>query len=933
MQQRGQIMKMGRLWVALTFSLLVMMFSAGNGMAQFAGGGPKPGDVYKEFYFTNDKTNWRVTDPGMNTTKFPEGLKYLPNPVMNISIDDFSGASRAEVVIDFWGGHDGTTGKKFRFNKNAWIPIPELSALSSSNPSPGNMYMQQVNHLIPIPLSHLKAGVNSFEGTSGPNGWGWGQWGWYGIVLRVYYSSSKPHAEGVISSPTSNSLFSDNPTVTASITSGTANRVDFLAYYDGFDRDGDGVYKDWQRYYHRNSWTESTGIKGHVGTATASPFRVTWDTTWVPDQDPGQVKLVARIRNTNGYWYVTPIVQNLSFQRSRSSVRLYKPFGVPQKYWVRVDQLKTSKVNIPSLSGATGALMQVNTWNGKENNAVFYNKVNSWTAPKYGNDHFFSHDQISVPVSALKTGDNIITYSSSTVHHGIEILWPGPAIAVRYGSAPPTSAPAITQHPTDQTVSVGQTATFSVSATGTLPLSYQWRKNGVNISGATSASYTTPAATTSDNGALFSCVVSNSYGKATSNNARLTVQSSPPGTAPTITQQPASQYKQVGETATFSVAASGSTPMSYQWRKNGSSISGATSASYTTPAISSSDNGATFSCVVSNSYGSVTSSGAVLTVGSAPPPSVSNLVSNPGFESGTTSWTYYNSGKGSFTASTPGASGSRAGRIAVTTAGTNHQLYQQGISLEPNTDYQLSFAAYSNSGRDLSVSIQKHGSPYTNYGLSRQKADLGTNWSVHTISFKTRNFSTSVSDARLMFWLADTAVAGDEFWIDDVVLNKGGSFTPPPAAVNVLGNPGFEAGTTQWTFYTNGSGSFSIVTPGHNSTNAGRAAINSPGTNVQLYQSGLSLEHNTDYQLSFAAYSNTGKGLSVSLMKHGSPFTNYGISKQAFNLGTGWAVYTLSFRTKNFSTAVNDGRLMFWFADTAAAGDQFFIDNVVLSKK
>jgi hypothetical protein len=111
-------------------------------------------------------------------------------------------------------------------------------------------------------------------------------------------------------------------------------------------------------------------------------------------------------------------------------------------------------------------------------------------------------------------------------------------------------------------------------------------------------------------------------------------------------------------------------------------------------------------------------------------------------------------------------------------------------------------------------------------------------------------------------------------------------------------------------------------------------AINSPpGTNIQLYQMGLSLDPNTDYQLSFAAYSNTGRDLSVSLMKHGSPFTNYGISKQAFNLGTGWAVYTLSFRTKNFSTLVNDGRLMFWFADTAVAGDQFFIDNVVLSKK
>ncbi len=84
-------------------------------------------------------------------------------------------------------------------------------------------------------------------------------------------------------------------------------------------------------------------------------------------------------------------------------------------------------------------------------------------------------------------------------------------------------APSITAQPTGQTVTVGQTATFTVAATGTAPLSYQWRKNGVAIAGITSSSYTTPATTTVDNGAQFTVVLSNSVGSVTSSVATLTV--------------------------------------------------------------------------------------------------------------------------------------------------------------------------------------------------------------------------------------------------------------------------------------------------------------------------------------------------------------------------------------------------------------------------
>jgi hypothetical protein len=84
-------------------------------------------------------------------------------------------------------------------------------------------------------------------------------------------------------------------------------------------------------------------------------------------------------------------------------------------------------------------------------------------------------------------------------------------------------APAITAQPTDQRVVVGLMATFAVTATGTAPLSYQWQKGTTPISGATAASYTTPATTLVDDGSSFQVVVSNSAGSVTSNSAMLTV--------------------------------------------------------------------------------------------------------------------------------------------------------------------------------------------------------------------------------------------------------------------------------------------------------------------------------------------------------------------------------------------------------------------------
>ena len=172
--------------------------------------------------------------------------------------------------------------------------------------------------------------------------------------------------------------------------------------------------------------------------------------------------------------------------------------------------------------------------------------------------------------------------------------------------------PSITTQPLSQTVGVGQTATFTVAASGTAPLTYQWQENGANIAGATSATHTTLAATTSDNGATFDVIVTNSAGTQTSAAATLTVNDEP-----SITTQPQSQVVTVGQTATFMVAVTGATPLSYQWQENAVDIPGATSSTYQTASTTPADNGSLFMVVVTNSAGSITSVPATLTVNPA----------------------------------------------------------------------------------------------------------------------------------------------------------------------------------------------------------------------------------------------------------------------------------------------------------------------------
>lgn len=169
------------------------------------------------------------------------------------------------------------------------------------------------------------------------------------------------------------------------------------------------------------------------------------------------------------------------------------------------------------------------------------------------------------------------------------------------------TAPVITTQPQSQTVIAGSTVTFTAAATGSPFPTFQWQKNGINISGATNTTLTLSSVQTSDSG-TYTFIATNSAGSKPSNDAVLQVSA---GAVPIFTQQPTSQAVATGSSVAFNAAASGA--ISYKWQRNGVDVPGATG-----PILlinnSTSANAGTYVAIATNSAGSTPSNSASLTV-------------------------------------------------------------------------------------------------------------------------------------------------------------------------------------------------------------------------------------------------------------------------------------------------------------------------------
>ncbi|MGQ9826825.1 MAG: PKD domain-containing protein [Roseiflexus sp.] len=482
--------------ILLMASMMPVSFPAhSTAIAQSVSNGPQPGDVFREYAFPQRLTLcFRPSRPD-SCNNIPSersaGLTFNP-----------AGAVRAELAVEYWGGHIGTR-QHFRVNsQNDWQPLPPIQNVPEGA-RPHCYFRSVLGRTLPLDLSQLRNGENRFrfaiwynnqygQDTNCPGNFGWGTTYIYGFIARLYYTpGSIPAPSGAITAPTANATIGEMPQITVQATppaGRTITRVDVIGEYLDYDWDGNGVLREWQYQMAR------TQMQRHIGQAVrdGNVYRVVWNTTWIPDQvdadgNPLPVRLMAKITDSDGVSVMTA-ARTVWFQRSGRQVRMYtsshnpgnpaqRVFGVPQNFGPRNSQTVTSTLTIgDDPTGASTARMIIHTWAGDQTkeepnvrdritiNGVPVVNVNApapeTSTPPIGADHHWSFDWRTVPVTALIQDDNTLNVWTNRQGHHLEIAWPGPALMVEWVDAP---------YAHDQVVTTSEDTPITITLTGSTP--------------------------------------------------------------------------------------------------------------------------------------------------------------------------------------------------------------------------------------------------------------------------------------------------------------------------------------------------------------------------------------------------------------------------------------------------------------------------------
>jgi len=375
------------------------------------------------------------------------------------------------------------------------------------------------------------------------------------------------------------------------------------------------------------------------------------------------------------------------------------------------------------------------------------------------------------------------------------------ACGIAYAQTPPN----IITPPSSLTVTQNSSATFTVAATGDDTLTYQWRKNGGNITDATNAVYTIASAQSID-AANYDVIVSNS-GSVTSSVATLTVL-----IPPSITQQPVSATTTQGFAFSFSVTATGDPTLTYQWRKNGGNLSGANSSTYTVGSAVTGDAG-NYDVIVANGSGSVTSS-PVATLTVLVPVSISV---NP------TSITRTNGGSASFSVTAGGTSPTYQWRKnGNNLGGANSSTYSIGaVTAGDAGGYDVIVANSVNSVTSTVATLTVLIPPSISSGPNSLTVTQGNlaSFTVNTTgdlpqSFLWRKAGVVITNSPSNVFTIVSATTNDAATYSVIVSNSSGTATSGGALLTVLVPPFVITNPVNVTTFMGNSARFAVVAGG-----------------------------------------------------------------------------------------------------------------------
>ena len=416
----GSLFRYNVRWLYKAFLTIVILMGVLRSYAD-----PVSGDIFKEYYMKHSV--WMYPNHAKS-----DSITY---PLI---IDDLVLAVKAEIIaVGVQPGHIGTGDISFRVNngKKRLFPQPETPGIP-------NCYFYKIHgrDCVDIPLSELNEGENSitvFLGEQLCHGFDWPGVRLDDIGVRVYYGQRKKHPSGKIANLVKETTIDDDRLrieVLAQSENSSVTSVELIGFYYHYPLDGTTEYQKWNYYIREQQW------EGIIGKRSTAPFFFDWDLRLWPDQEM-PMKVMVKITDANGVAYMTQNVVNLHLIRKDRSVKLFKPYDVPENFKVRIGQTQTSKCDITEniCLADTAILINSKIYIGHLEDKYLcqfgINNIKLMDFRKLRNHHpadIYPDQFLPIPLGIIKNGVNEFYIYDNTEGHMAEVYWPGPAILAAF---------------------------------------------------------------------------------------------------------------------------------------------------------------------------------------------------------------------------------------------------------------------------------------------------------------------------------------------------------------------------------------------------------------------------------------------------------------------------------------------------------------------
>ena len=400
----------------------------------------KQGQLWRYHWYQRGLTNANPAYEGRFRVNAPEislhptfGHRVEPreNGMMLIKAEeDLFQLTAAEFYCEAWGGHPGTANKRITVNGRSTYFLPRVGTEDG--------HCTYFYPAIPLKITDLVNGYDAFQFAVDQGTTFWGHMLVDNAAIRVALTNTHPdlsklglgdftatvEAEPLAGKEGFTLRLNPAPQVSAQIAS-----VDFQGWYYGYDENGNMKRLDWHGY------TKSRLPVATVGTVAQAPFTLNWDTSLLPAQNKVAVRAAIRFQADTNLVFLTAATSGLEIiPREGSQVVLFVPHDLPDHFWSRAKQLKTCTLDLDlDPARIERAELNVVTWAGGAGTVKEYFKLNGVHYPvAEGSRHELIYSRLPVDPKTLKRGLNRIELLSDTEHHGIEIIYPGPALMVQY---------------------------------------------------------------------------------------------------------------------------------------------------------------------------------------------------------------------------------------------------------------------------------------------------------------------------------------------------------------------------------------------------------------------------------------------------------------------------------------------------------------------